>query len=233
MIQFLNWSRFLVYLFCLLLCITSCKTKEEKTYIIGISQLGEGDAWRKSMKEEIDRELVFNPQLKILYKEAGYNSSKQIAQINELLTQKIDLLIVSPNEAEPLTPIIDKIYKSGIPVITVNRNISSNSYNSFIGADNTEVGALAARYAARYLKERGAIIEITGLPSSTPAKQREKGFGDELARYPGITIRSVINGDWLSGSVEQQLPLLRNELPEYTADLCAQRCNGCNSSKSL
>lgn len=212
MIQFLNWSRFLVYLFCLLLCITSCKTKEEKTYTIGISQLGEGDAWRKSMKEEIDRELVFNPQLKIIYKEAGYNSSKQIAQINELLAQKIDLLIVSPNEAEPLTPIIDKIYKSGIPVITVDRNISSNSYNSFIGADNTEVGALAAKYAARYLKERGAIIEITGLPSSTPAKQREKGFGDELARYPGITIRSVINGDWLSGSVERQLPLLRNEL---------------------
>ena len=212
MTQFLKWWYFSVYIFCLLLCIPSCKTKEEKTYIIGISQLGEGDAWRKSMKEEIDRELVFNPQLKIIYKEAGYNSSKQTEQINELLAQKIDLLIVSPNEAEPLTPIIDKIYKSGIPVITVDRNISSNSYNTFIGADNLEVGKLAARYAANYLKERGVVLEITGLPSSTPAKQREKGFADELAKYPAITIRHIINGDWLAGSVEKQLPLLKNEL---------------------
>ncbi len=213
MTRFLIKWWFLVCTFCLPLLFTSCKSKETKTYVIGISQLGEGDAWRKSMKEEIDRELVFNPQLKIIYKEAGYSSAKQIEQINELLAKKIDLLIVSPNEAQPLTPIIDKIYRSGTPVITVDRNINSSSYNSFIGADNLNVGRLAASYAANYLKEHGVIIEITGLPSSTPAKQREKGFGNELAKYPGITIRSIINGDWLEKSVESQLPLLKEELP--------------------
>lgn len=212
MTQFLNWKLFFVTLFCLSLCAISCKVKEEKSYTIGISQLGEGDAWRRAMKEEMERELVFNPQLKVVYKEAGYSSTKQIEQISELLAQKIDLLIVSPNEAQPLTPIIDKIYKSGIPVITVDRNIGSQSYNTFIGADNLEVGKLAARYAANYLKEHGAIIEITGLPSSTPARQREKGFGDELARYPNMAILKVIHGDWLAGSVEQQLSLFKNEL---------------------
>ncbi|NLR67522.1 substrate-binding domain-containing protein [Chitinophaga varians] len=191
--------------------LPACQEKQEKTFVIGISQLGNADAWRWEMKEEIDRELVFNPDLKIIYKEAGYNSAEQVRQIRELAARKIDLLIVSPNEAAPLTPVIDSLYQHGIPVVLVDRNISSDSYTSFIGADNIEVGKLAGQYAAGYLNRSGHIIEITGLPSSTPALQREKGFGDEIARYPNLSV-TVISGDWLEGSVQQQLPHMVKEL---------------------
>lgn len=194
-----------------LLLLPACQEKQEKIYLIGISQLGDADAWRREMKEEIDRELVFNPDLKILYRQANYNSAEQVQQIRELAARKIDLLIVSPNEAAPLTPVIDSLYKQGIPVVVVDRNISSDSYNSFIGADNIEVGRLAGQYAASYLDKTGNIIEITGLPSSTPALQREKGFGDEIARYPHINV-TVIQGDWLEGSVQRQLPRMKKEL---------------------
>ncbi|MEC5145032.1 substrate-binding domain-containing protein [Chitinophaga sp. 212800010-3] len=193
------------------LLLPACQEKQDKTFIIGVSQLGDADAWRREMKEEIDRELVFNPDLKILYRQADYNSQEQVQQIRELAAHKIDLLIVSPNEAAPLTPVIDSLYKQGIPVVVVDRNISSDSYNSFIGADNIEVGRLAGQYAASYLNKAGNIIEITGLPSSTPALQREKGFGDEIAHYPHINI-TVIKGDWLEGSVQQQLPQMKKAL---------------------
>ncbi|WP_343671025.1 substrate-binding domain-containing protein [Chitinophaga sp.] len=193
------------FLYLAILLLPACQEKQDKTFVIGISQLGDADTWRREMKEEIDRELVFNPDLKILYRQADYNSSEQVQQIRELAANKIDLLIVSPNEAAPLTPVIDSLYKKGIPVVVVDRNISSDSYNSFIGADNIEVGKLAGQYAASYLNKAGNIIEITGLSSSSPALQREKGFGDEMARYPHINL-TVIKGDWLEGSVQQQLP---------------------------
>lgn len=84
--------------------LTSCGDGEkQKTYKIGFSQCVESDLWRQTMLEEMKRELTFHPNFYFLYKEAGGNSGKQIQQVKELLDQKIDLLIISPNEAEPLT----------------------------------------------------------------------------------------------------------------------------------
>ncbi|MCF3108839.1 substrate-binding domain-containing protein [Niabella sp. CC-SYL272] len=197
--------------FLILILFAGCARQAKQPFVIGISQLGDADAWRKEMRAEMDRELVFNPDLRIVYRQADYNSQTQVQQIRELVRKKIDLLIVSPNEAAPLTPIIDSVYKSGIPVITVDRNINSGSYTSFIGADNTEVGRLAGMYAADFLEQKGNILEITGLQSSTPARQREKGFADVMKDFPQIKVQ-VIRGDWLEGSVQKQLPALTAQL---------------------
>ncbi|MBO9592796.1 MAG: substrate-binding domain-containing protein [Niabella sp.] len=198
-------------IFLILLLVVGCMRQQQRPLVIGVSQLGDADAWRKEMKAEMDRELVFNPDLQLIYRQAGYNSQTQVQQIRELVKKKVDLLIVSPNEAAPLTPVIDSVYKSGIPVVVVDRNINSDSYTSFIGADNIEVGRLAGAYAADFLNQKGNIIEITGLQSSTPARQREKGFADVMAAFPQIKVQ-VIRGDWLEGSVQQQLPALREQL---------------------
>ena len=201
------------YLF-FLLCVFAfygCK-KENKTYKIGISQLGDTDAWRKEMKENIDRELVFYPDMQAIYKQADYNSQKQVEQIKELLAEKIDVLIVSPYEAEPLTAVIEEAYKNGVKIVTVDRNINSDAYNSYISADNYEIGLIAGTYAANYLNKTGNIVEITGLPTSTPAKERERGFGDAIKAYPKLKIQRVINGNWLADGVEKALPPVLNDL---------------------
>lgn len=194
----------------LLFLPTACK-KEDPKYKVGVSQLGDTDAWRKQMKEDIDRELVFYPSIEVIYRQADYNSQKQVEQIKELLAKKIEVLIVSPYEAAPLTTVIDDAYKSGVRVIIVDRNINSESYNSFIGADNYEVGLIAGKYAASYLNNKGNILEITGLPTSTPAKERERGFADALKNHPGIRT-TIISGDWLAGGVERALPPVLPEL---------------------
>ncbi|MFT3704458.1 MAG: substrate-binding domain-containing protein [Agriterribacter sp.] len=190
----------------------SCTTAVKHKYKIGISQLGEADEWRKDMKENLYRELIFYPELEAIYKQADYNSETQVAQIRELMAQDIDLLIVCPYESQPLTPIINEVYQKGIKVVIVDRNINSDSFNSYIGADNLEVGHIAGIYAAKYLSSKGNIIEITGLQTSTPAREREKGFAEALTKYPDIHVQKVINGDWLEGSVKKQLPHFLEEM---------------------
>lgn len=190
----------------------SCNSRSEKKYKVGISQLGEGDEWRKDMKENLYRELVFYPDIEAIYKQANYNSQNQVQQIRELMEQKIDLLIVCPYESQPLTPIIDEAFHKGIKVVIVDRNINSESYNSYIGADNRQVGKFAGIYAAKHLNNKGNIIEITGLQTSTPAREREKGFAEAIKKFPGITVKKIITGDWLEGSVEKQLPPLIDTL---------------------
>ena len=218
----------------IVLCQFSCKTQSGYRYRIGISQLGEDDEWRKDMKENLYRELVFYPHIEAIYRQADYNSRKQVEQIRELMEQGIDLLIVSPHEADPLTAVVEEAYNKGIKVIVVDRNINSESYNCYIGANNWQVGYIAGIYAANHLNSKGRIVEITGLSTSTPARDREQGFAEALKKFPGITLQRVISGDWLEGSVEEQLPPVVEELKkvdlifahnDVMARIAARICN--------
>lgn len=171
----------------LILAIFSCNTDQNaKTFRVGFSQCTGFDSWRQTMLAEMKRELSFHDNIELVYKEAEGNSQKQVAQIEELLREKIDLLIVSPNEVNPLTPIIERVYDSGIPVVVVDRRTGSNKYTAFIGASNYEVGQNAGRYAASILKGNGSIIEVTGIPDASPVIDRHKGFIDIVQQYPGL-----------------------------------------------
>ncbi|RXK62848.1 response regulator [Lacibacter luteus] len=186
-----------MFLLLLVCCFTACKTEKEKEYVIGFSQCGDADNWRKAMIGEMRRELAFNPNFRLLYKQADDNSAVQIKQVKELLKENIDLLIISPNEAAPLTPIVEEVYNKGIPVIVVDRKIASQLYNNYIGADNYEIGKIAGNYAASLLGESGNIVEIGGLPASSPAIERRKGFADALASHKNIKVVKQVNGNWV------------------------------------
>lgn len=177
-------------LFLLLFCYAfflSCNSgKEEKSFRVGFSQCA-SDVWRQNMMDEMKRELLFHPEIDFVLREAHSNSDLQVKQIQELVDEKIDLLIVSPNEAAPLTPIIDKVYKNGLPVIVVDRSIESDNYTAFIGANNYTVGANAGAYAKALLKGKGTVVEISGTPSGSSADiGRHKGFIDFIKQYPEI-----------------------------------------------
>jgi signal transduction histidine kinase/AraC-like DNA-binding protein/CheY-like chemotaxis protein len=157
------------------------------------------------MLEAMQRELSFHPGTELIYRDANDNSDLQVKQIRELLSDDIDILLVSPNEAQPLTPIVEEVFTKGIPVVVLDRKTASNLYTSFVGADNYQIGKLAATYAANILNGKGNIIEIIGLPGSTPAIEREKGFSDGLRQFPQLKITSEIYGNWQKEKASVQL----------------------------
>lgn len=151
------------------------------------------------------RELAFHPNLSLKFREAGGNSEKQIQQVRELLKESIDLLIISPNETEPLTPIVEEIYTSGIPVIVLDRKIGSKFYTAFVGTDNFEIGKLAGEYAASMFKGKATIIEIFGLTKSSPAIERHNGFESATRKYPGMQVVQTIYGEWERNVAEEKI----------------------------
>jgi signal transduction histidine kinase/DNA-binding response OmpR family regulator len=190
------------YLF--VICITcftflfSCRPKKEtKTYTIAFSQCIGNDAWRETMLKEMKRELSFHPEINFLYADAGGDNNKQIAQVKTLLKEHIDLLIISPNEAEPLTPVVDEVFQKGIPVIVTDRKTSSGLYNAYVGSDNYDIGYLAGKYISQQLNKRGNIAIITGLPGSSASIEREKGFKTALKDFPAVQLKEELNGQWL------------------------------------
>ncbi|HEY5772981.1 MAG TPA: substrate-binding domain-containing protein, partial [Chitinophagaceae bacterium] len=132
------------------------------------------------------RELAFHDNIDFLYRHAGGNSQKQVKQIEELVKEGIDLLIVSPNEVQPLTTAVEKVFDAGIPIVLVDRRINSEKFTAFIGASNFEVGQTAARYTVSLLKGKGNVIEIVGLPTASPFTERHRGFTEIISQNKGI-----------------------------------------------
>ena len=213
--QFREGIQGILHLSILFFLLTSCGEKQNgKQFRIGFSQCVESDAWRKTMLEEMKRELSFHTNVTLLYRQADGNSQKQINQVQDLLNENIDLLIISPNEAEPLTDIVDKTFHQGIPVIVVDRKISTSFYTAYVGGDNYGIGKLAAEYAVNLLDGKGKIIEITGLPKSSPAIERHQGFTNVIKKYPSITIVQKVNGEWLKEKAQEQLESVLNQHPD-------------------
>lgn len=195
-----------------------CRTSTPARHFrIGFSQCGDADHWRKAMLAEMRRELSFHTGIQLIYKQADDNSALQVQQVRELLAQDIDLLIISPNEARPLTPVVEEAYNKGIPVIVVDRKIASARYTNYIGADNHEVGVIAGEYVANLLKGAGKIVTITGLPASSPAIERQQGFREAVARYPGLRITRTVPGNWVQKKAEEELGRITDVLRD--ADL--------------
>lgn len=209
---FLFWK--CLFALILVFSFVSCsKENRETKLVIGFSQCTGGDAWRRAMHKEMYREVSFYSDLELIIEDAGGNSQLQKEQITHLVNQRIDLLIVSPNEAEPITPAVEAAYKKGLPVIVIDRHINSDKFSSYIGADNYEIGQMAGKYAADLLKGNGKIIEVWGLTGSTPAVDRHQGFWDIISTYENIELIDSIYGQWEQTIAYRKLPEILDKHP--------------------
>lgn len=184
-------SYFLTLVLCLLFA-ASCS--QQKTYKIGVSQCSSDD-WRTKMNHEIEREMMLHEDAVVEIRSADDSNQKQIADIAYFVENGFDIIIVAPNEATELTPVIDRVYAAGMPVIIFDRDILSDSYTARIGVDNVALGRAAARYALNITPAAPSAVEIYGLPGSTPAEDRHRGFTDEFTARGG-TLAASAPGNW-------------------------------------
>ncbi len=201
----------LINLLILCLFLTSCE-QEETRYIIGVSQCSD-DEWRNQMNKEILREALFYPGVEVEIRSAGDNNQRQIADIEYFIHKKVDLIVVAPNEAEAITPIVEKAYSQGIPIVLVDRKINSEHYTAYIGADNYEMGRQIGIYITSRLRGEGNIVELTGLKGSTPARDRHRGLMDALADAPGIHIIAQADAGWFRQSARHAFDSILTQQP--------------------
>lgn len=183
------------------LMLTSCH-QEKNRILIGVSQCSD-DEWRTQMNKEIAREALFYPGVTVEIRSAHDDNQKQIADIEYFMDEGADLIVVAPNEAEAIAPVIEKAYDRGIPVVLVDRKIDSDHYTAYIGADNYDMGHQIGTYIANRLHGKGNIVELTGLKGSTPARDRHRGLIDALADEPGIRIVATADAGWFQQSAER------------------------------
>jgi ribose transport system substrate-binding protein len=192
--------------FVLLVCIAplpSVETRaaEDKRFVIGFSQATTTEPWRLLFNKELRTEAAKYPEIELIVRDGQDDAQKQFADVEEFIEQRVDLILISPKVAGALTPVVNRAFDMGIPIIVLDRDLANKRYTQFIGGDNKLIGRTAGKYAVSRLggegKARGNIVEIWGGMKSTPAHDRHEGFAEVISKEPGI--RSLVvaqDGDW-------------------------------------
>ncbi|HTK12095.1 MAG TPA: substrate-binding domain-containing protein [Ktedonobacteraceae bacterium] len=139
------------------------------------------------------REAAAKDKVDIIETNANNDAATQISQVQDLITKDVDLLILNPVSEDGIVPVVQQANKANIPVITVDRGTSGGKVVSFVETDNVTLGAQAVDYIAqaltkRYGSPKGKIVDLQGLRGSSPAENREKGFLQEMKKYPNIQV---------------------------------------------
>lgn len=198
----------LVWLTLIVLCGCTSSGKQ-KRHVIGLSQCMLDDAWREAMINDMRIEASNYDDMEIIIKDAQNNNETQIQQIRDLIRQKVDVLIISPYQSEPITAVAEEAYRAGIPTIITDRKVNTDQYTSFVGANNYEIGLAAGNYAANYLPPNAIILEIWGLTQTSPAQERHKGFVDALREREDLSFRKM-EGQWLVDTARMELRKLEH-----------------------
>ncbi len=183
---------------------TSAVTAQQARWTIGMSQCNLGEPWRVQMNADIKRAADSDPRLKVVFKDAQNDNLRQSAHIEEFVRAGVNLIIVSPKEAAPLTRPVSQAYRKGIPVIVLDRRVLGSEYTCFIGADNKKIGRAAGRWIVAALGGKGKVVELKGLMTSTPGQDRNSGFREGIR---GSSIEIVFEADmkWLEPNARKEM----------------------------
>lgn len=193
--------------------LSGCGNNEKK-FKIGVSQCSD-DEWRSQMNDEMRREIMFHDDAEIEIRTANDNNAEQIADLKYFTDNDFDLIIVSPREAESITPAVKRAFDKGIPVIVFDRNINGPYYTSYMELDNEGIGRSAAQYARHAIGDKtGNILELRGLDGSTPSIERHKGFNSVIDNEGRLKIVSSVSANWKGDDAYKAADTLLRQHPE-------------------
>jgi ribose transport system substrate-binding protein len=188
--------RISILLFLSLTLLTCTSRKEEgssKQKTVGVALLNRVHVFYKDLEEGI-REEAAAKGFRLVVTSADMDLGKQIPQVEDFVTQKVDAIVVCPVDSKGIGNAIKAANRASIPVFTADIAADEGEVVSHIASDNVAGGRLAGEYLGKALKGKGKIA-IINHPVVTSVLDRVKGFREALAKFPGITVVSDVDGD--------------------------------------
>ena len=196
--------------------VKACSKTDE--FVIGFSQANNAEPYRQHVNDELIAAVKAVPHFKLQIADGAGSVNTQTSQVDNFITQKVDLLLISPFEAAPLTPAVQRAMKAGIPVIELDRKTvgePGKDYTAFIGGDNYKIAMAAGKYTAtKLLPNGGQVAVLEGLPSSTPAVERLNGFKAGVKENSKIEVVAEQAADWLPDKAQTAFAAMLQAHPD-------------------
>lgn len=192
---------------------------KKDVYKVGFAQTESNNPWRlaqtKSMQDEAAKR-----GWQLVYTDAAGSAAKQVADVNSMVAQGVDLVFLAPREEKPLIPAIMAAKGAGIPVFLLDRNVDQSlakageDYVCFIGSDFIAEGQRVAEWMIKNAGGKSKIIQLEGTTGSSPANDRKKGFDDAIAGNSAFTLLASQTGDFARDKGRQVAETLLQAHPD-------------------
>lgn len=192
---------------------------KKDTYKVGFAQTESNNPWRIAQTESMKAEAA-KLGYQFVYTDAAGSAAKQVADVNSMIAQGVDLIFLAPREEKPLIPAVMAAKKAGIPVILLDRSVdpklavAGKDYVTFIGSDFVEEGKRVAEWLVKNANGKTKIIELEGTTGSSPANDRKKGFDEAIKAAGGFEIVASQSGDFARDKGRQVAEALLQAHPD-------------------
>jgi ribose transport system substrate-binding protein len=161
---------------------------QPKEIVLGLSLSTLNNPFFVTLKEGAERAAA-QYGVKLIAVDAQDDPAKEAANIEDLIQKKVSALLINPTDTKAVVPSIQKANQAGIPVFTVDRAAEGGEIVSHIASDNVAGGRMAAEFLCKALNGKGKVVELEGIPGTSAARDRGKGFNDYLKeKCPGLEV---------------------------------------------
>jgi ribose transport system substrate-binding protein len=188
-------------------------------YSVGFAQSESNNPWRIAETASFEATAA-ECGWDLIVTDAGGSAAKQVADVDSMIAQGIDVLFLPPREEDPLIPAVMRAKAAGIPVFLVDRSVNpevaaaGTDYVAFLGSDFVDQGRRVAEWVIENHEGEGRIIELEGTTGSSPANDRKSGFDDAIAADSRFTILESRSGDFSRDEGRQVMETLLQAHPD-------------------
>lgn len=165
---------------------------------IGVSLSTLNNPFFVSIREGVE-EVAKNENVETVITDAQNDSSTQNNQVEDLITQGVDLIVINPVDSTAISTSVQKANEANIPVICVDRKSDEGELVSFIASNNVEGGKLAGEYILEKVGENAEVIQLEGIPGASSTRERGEGFTEATDGKINLLASQTANFDRAEG----------------------------------
>lgn len=125
--------------------------------------------------------------------------SKELSNVEDLMVKGIDVLLINPTDSDAVTAAVKEANRSKVPVITLDRGANGGKVVSHVASDNVAGGKMAGEYVLKSLNGKGKVVELEGIPGTTAARDRGKGFNEAINGKLTVVAKQAADFDRTKG----------------------------------
>jgi ribose transport system substrate-binding protein len=179
--------------------VNCCRFRRSPPYRIGFSNASVSNPWRVALLQGMQRYVEQHSKLitKFIVSDAQDDPQKQIADVKRMLQQKVDLLLISCSQAEPLDSVLCAATAASVPVVVVDRRpLSDECFVTYVSASDIALGRVTAQWLVEKLNGEGEIFMLAGIEGVSLTQQRRAAAMEVFFQHPGITVTAMRYTEW-------------------------------------
>lgn len=175
---------------------TPTPTPTAKTFTLGLVLSTLNNPFFVTLRDGAQAEAT-KEGVTLIVMDSQNDSAKEATNIEDLISRKVDAILVNPTDSDAVVPSITKANTAKIPVFTIDRGANGGTIVSHIASDNVAGGKMAGEFLGTALGKKGNVVELEGIAGTSAARDRGKGFNDVMAAsFPDIKIVAKQTADF-------------------------------------